>query len=369
MRRPRIWLIAALVVGIALTTVYVADWVRQPRPTAASGDASATTTQAPGSALMPGAIASASASSSTSASTSASASASASGSKPASAGASAGNSTEAAASPRIGGAWPGPGNTGVPSGTQLTTYTGPCTITKAGTVIDAKTINCDLNVKAANVTVKRSKINGGVLVDTDLSDSRGWFLTLADSEVDAGLRQNAAVSYGNMTIVRSNIHGGQTSVQCGEHALSCTVQDSWLHGQRIPSDGNWHLGGFLSNGGRNIRIKHNTIVCDAPVTSVGEGCTGDLNLFGDFAVISDVIADSNFLGANTASSYCLYAGDTTSKPYPRANNVHIINNVFQIGTNRKCGGYGPVSGFNTNGTGNVWSNNTWEDGTPVKPEN
>ena len=256
----------------------------------------------------------------------------------------------------------------MPPGTQLSAYTSPCTITAANTVIDAKSVGCDLDIRATNVTIKRSRINGVVILDTDVAGSSNWSYTLADSEVIAGLRQIAAVSYGNMTVLRSEITGGATSVQCGEHAVSCTVQDSWLHGQLIPSDQHWHLGGFLSNGGHNIRIRHNTIVCDAPENAVGDGCTGDLNLLGDFAAIADVVVDSNFLGASVGMSFCLYGGDALSKPYPHANNVVVTNNVFQRGTNNKCGAYGPVSSFNTGGPGNVWANNKWDNGNAVAGE-
>ena len=41
------------------------------------------------------------------------------------------------------GVWPPtPQGVGVPAGTVLSAYTGPCTITTANTVIDKKTINC-----------------------------------------------------------------------------------------------------------------------------------------------------------------------------------------------------------------------------------
>jgi len=270
--------------------------------------------------------------------------------------------------PPVGGAWPNAGSTGVPAGVALSTYTGPCVVTTPNTVIDAKTINCDLEVRTANVTIKRSHINGTVLLDSDLSGSSAWSYTLVDSEVNAGLRQLPAVSYGNMTVLRSEIVGGATSVQCGEKAVSCTVQDSWLHGQLIPNDQHWHLGGFLSNGGRNIRIRHNTIICDTPENSVGDGCTGDLNLLGDFAAIQDVVVDSNYLGASVGMSFCLYGGDALSKPYPHANNVVVTNNVFARGTNGKCGAYGPVSSYNINGPGNVWRNNTWDGGGTVPPD-
>ena len=263
---------------------------------------------------------------------------------------------------------PGPSNTGVPKGTSLSDYNGPCTITKAGTTIDAKKISCDVVVRAADVTIKRSRIDGVVLLDSDVPGSAKWSYTLADSEVDAGVQEHPAVSYGNMTVLRSNVHGGITSVQCGEKAVSCTIEDSWLHGQQIKQGTDWHLGGFLSNGGHNIRIRHNTIVCDTPVTPDGQGCTGDLNLLGDFAVVADVVVSDNYLGANTGSSYCLYGGDAASKPFPHGNNIRVTGNIFERGKNAKCADYGPVSSFNVHGPGNVWDDNKWSNGGNVTPE-
>ena len=45
-------------------------------------------------------------------------------------------------------------NTGVPSGTTLTAYTGPMTITTDGTVIENKIINGGLDITGANVTIR-----------------------------------------------------------------------------------------------------------------------------------------------------------------------------------------------------------------------
>ena len=52
--------------------------------------------------------------------------------------------------------WPGPSNTGVPAGTQLTDYTGPCSITAANTVIDGKTVNCALGIQAPRTSRSRT---------------------------------------------------------------------------------------------------------------------------------------------------------------------------------------------------------------------
>ena len=267
------------------------------------------------------------------------------------------------------GEFPGPTNTGVPAGTTLTDYTGPCTISVDNTVIDAQHVRCDLSIQAANVTITRSHIDGIIALDTDRAGSSSWSFTLQDSEVSAGMQQLAAVSDGNSTIIRANIHGGETAVHCGEHASTCVVRDSWLHGQLIPADANWHLGGFLSNGGTNVELTHNTIVCDAPANPLGEGCTGDLNLIPVFAAISHVTIEHNLLGANVGSAYCTYGGENSTSPYPHADHVVYTNNVFERGTNGRCADYGPVTGFDVNGTGNVWTNNTWDDGTPVAPEN
>ena len=266
--------------------------------------------------------------------------------------------------------WPGPTTTGVPSGTTLTDYDGPCLITEDDTVIDGKTVNCDLEIHAARVVIQNSKVNGLVFLDADLAGASAWSFTLQDSEVDGGPVQRAAVSDGNMLVLRSNIHGGETAVHCSENALSCKVQDSWLHGQYMPEGVDWHLGGFQSNGGTHIQILHNTIVCDHPVNDVGGGCTGDLNLIPDFATVSDVTVDQNYFGANGDGSYCTYGGEKSTSDHPHADHVVYTGNVFQRGDNRMCGAFGPVTGFNVDGPGNRWENNVWEDdGTEVPPEN
>lgn len=263
--------------------------------------------------------------------------------------------------------FPDASSTGVPAGTKLTDYAGPCTITAGGTVIDAKTVRCTLVILAADVVISRSMVLGQVVLDTDRQGSSNWSATLTDTEIDAGLVQEAAVGSGNMNVLRADIRGGATSVRCGELAKHCSVRDSWLHGQRIPPGTDWHLGGFLSNGGSNVELVHNTVLCEPAPTSVGGGCTGDINLFGDFAPVSRVNVIGNLLGANVGNSFCTYGGDAASKKFPASDNVVYRDNVFERGANGKCGSYGPVSSFNRQRPGNVWENNVWDDGAAVEP--
>ena len=226
------------------------------------------------------------------------------------------SATSAAAPPVTSGSRPGcaapnfpnANCTGVPAGTQLSTYTGPCTITAANTVIDSKIVNCSqLTVKAANVTIKNSKVNTNVWLDQDQPGSDSWSMTIVDSEVDAGPHQIPAICCGHYTVQRVNSHGGQNGGQCENGNKWCTITDSWLHGQYMLPGSNWHLGGFLSDGSDNLTLIHNYIVCDHPVDN-GEGCTGDINLIPNFSAISGALIENNLLGANTGSAFCTFGG-------------------------------------------------------------
>ncbi|HWZ65231.1 MAG TPA: hypothetical protein VNX65_00355, partial [Patescibacteria group bacterium] len=265
----------------------------------------------------------------------------------------------------VSGGFPDGSNTGVPVGTKLATYSGPCTITATNTVIDSKIVTCDLDIQATNVIIKNSSLKGQVALRSNLAGATQWSFTIQDSEVDGGTPQLPAVSGINITVLRTNIHGGAASVHCDELASShCDIQDSWLHGQYMPTGANWHLSAFSLKGGYNVTLRHNTLICEAQWNNVG-GCTADIDLIPDFAPVSHVLVDNNFLGASLGEGYCAYGGDGLSKPYPHADHVVFQNNVFARGSNKLCGSYGPITNFNSSGTGNQWVHNTWEDGSVV----
>ena len=251
--------------------------------------------------------------------------------------------------------FPDASNTGVPSGVNLTQYSGPCTITRDGTIIDAKNVDCPLVVKAANVVIKRSFVDGWIATDGERASLR-----IEDSVVNGGRDQIPAIGYHNLTVLRSNVYGGQASVNCSG---DCHIEDSWLHGQYLAPGKNWHLDGFLSNGGSNMTLIHNTLACEPATNSVGGGCTAAAALFGDFDPITHVTIDGNLFVASGEMSYCLYAGTDDKKPYGEdAHHIKVINNVFQRGETGKCAAYGAWTSFDHDAAGNVWSNNIWDDG-------
>jgi hypothetical protein len=245
------------------------------------------------------------------------------------------------------------------TGATLSAYTGPCTITTANTVIDAKTINCDVIIKAAGVTITRSQINGRII------STSGGSVAITDSNIDGGNQETfPAVGQQNISLLRVNVVGGQHSVQC---YANCSLTDSYLHAQTQPAGGG-HVNAFISNGGSNFVLTHNTLWCTVTPTGTGGGCTADASLFGDFGTITNATFEGNLFKANSSGAgYCTQAGYNPGKNYPNSTFVVYRNNVFERGSNGKCGIWGPVTAFNSSAAGNVWSGNAWDNGGAITP--
>lgn len=255
----------------------------------------------------------------------------------------------------MGGCWPGPDNTGVPDGTVLSTYSGPTTFSSGTTTIDSKLIYDDLVVTGTgNLIVKNSKM----IAHFD-ADTASGTLTIIDSEIDGTSWVGATVGFQNVTILRSNIYGSQHSVLCGDN---CSVTDSWLHDQ-YEHNGD-HNNAYISNGGSNVTLRHNTLHC-TPSGSIGGGCSSNASFFGDFATIANVTIDSNLLLSTPSGGYCAYLGHDPGKPFgSNPSNVKVMNNYFQKGTSGKCGSNAAVTSF-LNANGNVFTGNKFTDGMQV----
>ncbi|HTC70655.1 MAG TPA: hypothetical protein VK662_13885 [Acidothermaceae bacterium] len=123
---------------------------------------------------------------------------------------------------------PGPTNTGVPAGTKLTVHNGDLTVTTPGQVIDSLDIKGVLTIRASNVVVKRSLIEGHEGSDSVVISS-GTGILLQDDEVTVISPSPASddMSVQNATLDRLNIHGGVDGMKLGANS---TVEASWIHG-------------------------------------------------------------------------------------------------------------------------------------------
>lgn len=264
--------------------------------------------------------------------------------------------------------------TGVPAGTVLTPYTGSCSLSDpnaAPVTISNKTITCDqFRILQPGVTIKNSIINGTVY--SDCCYLNGSF-TIIDSEVRGPNSPDTVVGEARFTLLRVEITGGSRSVNCND---TCDVRDSYIHGQYKDLRGIDHESGVRQDG--HGTFVHNTIACDAvavpnPNGGEGSGCSAAVTGYGDFGTVNNNTFDNNLISSGQsdngqpASSYCIYGGSTPGKPYPNANNIRFTNNILMRGSNGMCGIYGPVTSFNVNAPGNVWTNNVFDNGVTIPP--
>src|SRR4029079_9333988 len=126
---------------------------------------------------------------------------------------------------------------------------------------------------------------------------------------------------------------------------------------------------------QGLTLRHNSLHCSytGPYNGDTLGCSADLTGYPDFAPIKNNTIDRNLFVASPGGGFCAYGGATSGKPYSgdptNATNQTFTNNVFQRGTNNKCGSYRPVTSFNPSESGNVWAGNVWDDGTTVPAAN
>ncbi len=124
---------------------------------------------------------------------------------------------------------PGPLNTGVPQlpgGATLTPMSGGV-LDQAGQVVDMKDIQGCLQIKASNITIRRSRIRCGEFwIVSNWDGATG--LLLEDVEIDGlGFSEAVALAGGNATLRRANIHSVYIAVRATMSNI--TLESSYIH--------------------------------------------------------------------------------------------------------------------------------------------
>lgn len=280
--------------------------------------------------------------------------------------------------------FPSASNTGVPAGVTLLPYTGTLSLncSNGPITISQSTINGDIEVSGGSgtdptkpcVTLTDDLIHGRVHTSGDSATGTGP-VVITDSEIAITTTSTAdwsGVQGGNIYLTRLNIHGFTgDGVHCDGN---CFVYDSWVHDATDYST--THYNAFLSNGlnqPSTTVLQHNVWQCNMAKTVSGAtgGCSGDVSFFGDFEPIANVTINDNYFVGDTApitsvsASFCLYANGSENKKYPTNSNFVVTNNEFEHGAGGYCGAYKGVIGDWAYNTGDVWSGNTYTDGTPI----
>jgi hypothetical protein len=260
--------------------------------------------------------------------------------------------------------FPDASTTGVPTGTTLTAYTGPSTITTAGTVIDSKTVGC-ITVNASNVTIRNSRIScaGGYVVYRPDGPAPAAPLLIQDSSIDCKNTNGTAIGEAYVTLRRVDISGCENGLDVNQ---GIDIQDSYLHdlfnsaaahtdglqmacGHYTGSGSACGASGYAA-GSRNVTIAHNTIYGVAADGSLGTSAIIS-NRGGD----TNILIQNNLLAGGAFTLYC-EQGATGS-------NYRVLDNHFSTRFASNVGAFGP----STDCAGETWSGNViHETGAPLR---
>lgn len=223
---------------------------------------------------------------------------------------------------------PSESTTGVLPGTVLKPYNASgaeLIITQDGTVLDGLEIWGDIKVRAANVTIKNSRLHGGVAIPKsntgviDANDSRVKNLVVQDSTIipsNPSYYRDGIVGH-DYTALRNHISRtndglGVFNRPAGPAAANVTVKGNYIHGLTYWSndpahkDGS-HNDGIQVQGGENILIAGNTIVGDM-VTGKGSAnpvrgmyTTTAMLLQQNTAKFKNVVVEKNYVDGGLTS--------------------------------------------------------------------
>jgi hypothetical protein len=260
---------------------------------------------------------------------------------------------------------PTPHSTGVPTGTVLKRYQGPCTITRTR-VIAKKVINCSpLEIKAVGVVIRKSRINGSIRVGTqddanptEISDPAGdgpIRVTVRKSEIDASRTPDVRPIGSSHYVVKfSHLHGTFSGAECHN---ACTIKWSYVHGFGSHASGLRIL--------RNGRLRHNTIWCEPNPSSDDDhdgvpdadgGCSGNLVMYEEFGTPRNNVVRHNYFPAGRF----WYSLKFNGRDHGR---IRIVNNRFG---RPRSGGTHVADDWDPKPT-NIWSGNTLTNGRVARP--
>ncbi len=257
------------------------------------------------------------------------------------------------------GAWPNLTNTGISPGTILTPYTGPSTISTAGTVVDSKIINTSITITAANVTLSNCVITSdnpdaptasGAVVDCQQLPT-----TIIKNCKLIGNPSTGSGILGSGTILNNNIYAGiALGIQLTDGVS--TIQGNYIHGlgpSNTTQPEGPHYDGITCLGGQDgVLIENNTI--SLPTNFGG---TSVIFLDNDFASVNNVTIRHNLLLGLRGPAYTFQVIKKVANP-GTLTNIIIDNNYMESGE------FGYILVQDTPDP-TIINNHNWNNGNPL----
>ncbi|HSX32704.1 MAG TPA: DUF4082 domain-containing protein, partial [Candidatus Saccharimonadales bacterium] len=251
---------------------------------------------------------------------------------------------------RVYAGYPGSNNTGVPAGKRLPTRNRAIDVYQPNTIVEDIEVHEIVNAFAPNVTIRRTRVNPGFTTNWGIRQDTGVTgLTVQDTDIYGdGTHQ---ITYGildagsGLTVTRADIHTISDGIQANDNI---NIADSFVHDLLYYAGD--HNDSFISTGGNDMTITHNTLHNYLNQTSA-------LGLFCDFSAITNVTASNNLL---IGGGYSVYGGGGGAS-CTGSHDIKFLNNRFSRDAWPNGGFNGPVTGYNGAQSGSQWSGNVWDD--------
>lgn len=233
---------------------------------------------------------------------------------------------------------PGPDNTGVRPGVQLTP-SGSITVADAGAVVENLDVSGSITVLADDVTIRNVRITSDDYYPIRYFDEDNRGLVVEDTEI-IGLsgEVTSGIAFAHYTARRVNVHGSADGLKADEDVR---IEDSWIHD--LSNGEGEHNDAVQSTGGKGVTILHSVLegASNAAVQTGDEG-----------AATEDLLIRCSWLSGGGYTLNIRGSGATV----PR--NTQIVDNRFG-----RDSAYGPwtLDDPSPTVTGNVWD----DDGSPI----
>jgi hypothetical protein len=250
---------------------------------------------------------------------------------------------------------PGPGNTGVPAGTQLTVHEGDLMVDTPNAVIDSMEIRGIVRVRTSGVVIRNSLITGRKL-DSSLGliyVNPGASVTVEDSELYAKdeTPHVRGIIGSNFTLRRVNMHHVIDHMAItGDNVL---VENSWLHDNLRYEHDPYYNGTPTHEDNAQIAVGSNIIFRGNTLEGTHNAA---IQVTQDRGAVSNLTLEGNWI-SNGACSVNL-----AQNKWGPVKNVVVTNNVFT--RTQIYDGCAIIADYPTVPEVKL-SGNVWSDGTPV----
>ncbi len=250
-------------------------------------------------------------------------------------------------------------------------WTGSCTVTTDGLVIEDVVVTCPTGLEMGNVNgdqapdrsvqgvvIRNAVVNGGVFTsEVDTDDAAGN---------DASHPQIFAVE--SSSIVCAPAQGSCRAVGLAHFSvrdsyLRGTHSGGWAHNNVVIEDSyitttgtSTHQSGIRML--KNSTLRGNTLFCAPAGSEQDGGCSADGVFYREFGVPENLTIEGNYFRRDAGRGQWFATRFVDCQLVDVCVNISMVGNVFDRGQ-------GTDGGEFPNDTGDIWADNYWADGRPA----